>query len=399
MADVHARMIRWLEHQGLNREIEFLPTDRTINERKNNKRGLAAPELAVVMAYCKIRLYSDLLESDLPEDPYLGRDLESYFPAPLPERYREEIHEHRLRREIVATVVANQIVDRAGTTFAFRLGEETGAPASILARGYAVAREVYGMRDLWIAVEALDNRVSADTQLSMLIAGRALVERASRWLVRANPKAIDIEALVHRYAPGARMLWSAMPDVLDEGERQVFDDRAGSLIEAGVGDALARQVASMPWMLPVFDILEVAGATGRDPELVMRTYFRVGSRLKLNWLRERILELPRNNRWQALARAALRDDLQSLLRVLSQEVLEVGGADLGAEEAFAEWEQAHAPALDRCLEILADIQSSRTYDTTTLPVALREVRNLVRAISAAPASSDAIAAESVTFAG
>ena len=145
MIDVHARLIRHLEQvAGLDRAIEFLPTDEEIGERKVARQGLVAPELAVMMAYCKIHTYAELLESDLPEDAYLGHDLERYFPPPLPERYASQMREHRLRREIIATVVANQLVDRAGTTFAFRMGEETGASASLLARGYAVVETAQG---------------------------------------------------------------------------------------------------------------------------------------------------------------------------------------------------------------------------------------------------------------
>jgi glutamate dehydrogenase len=400
MADVHTRMIRWLENvAALNREIEFLPSDEAIGERKAAKAGLTSPELAVVMAYCKIHLYQTLLDSDLPEDPYLAHDLERYFPPPLPELYSDEMQDHRLRREIIATVVANQLVDRAGTTFAFRLGEETGAPASILARGYAVAREVYGMRQFWAAVEALDNRVHANTQLEMLIEGRRLVERAARWLVRANPTAIDIAALVERYEAGARMLWDAMPDVLGSEDRTTFDMRAQGLIAGGVPDELARRVAAMPSMLPVFDIVEVAATTGREPEVVMQTSFDLANRLWLGWLRDRILELPRNTRWQTLARAALRDDLGSLVRVLGQEALEAAGPRASSEEAVAAWEASHGTAVARCLGVLADIQSSRTYDTTTLPVALREVRNLVRAASGSSQQGDAVTAQDATFAG
>ncbi len=396
MADGDARMIRWLETvAGLNRELEFLPSDQVIADRKIGKQGLTAPELAVLMAYCKIHLYADLLDSDLPEDKYLSQDLERYFPPPLPELYSDRMRSHRLRREIIATVVANQLVDRAGTTFAFRLGEETGAPASILARGYAVAREVFGMRQYWAAIEALDNRVHAHTQLDMLIEGRRLVERSARWLVRANPSAIDIAALVARYEGAAQMLWDAVPDLLEGADRAAFDTRAHGLLAGGVPDELAHRVASMPSMLPVFDIVEVAAATARPHEVVMETSFRVGARLKLGWLRDRILELPRNTRWQTLARAALRDDLNSLVRVLTQEVLEAGGAnaaELTSGEAVAAWGEAHRTAVDRCLGMLADIQASRTYDTTTLPVALREIRNLVRGTSGINEPGGALAA-------
>jgi glutamate dehydrogenase len=388
MIDVHARLIRHLEQvASLNRELEFLPDDEIINERKVNHQGLVSPELAVVMAYCKIHLHARLLESDVTEDPFLAHDLESYFPPPLPDRFAPAMRSHRLRPEIIATVVANQLVDRAGTTFAFRMTEETGASVSFLARGYAVAREVFDMRSFWTAVEALDNEVEAGTQLRMLIEGRRLVERATRWLVRARSDGIDIAATIEHYEPGAQMLSRALPDVLGGEDRERYDEMATELIDASVPAELAGRVAGMAAALSVFDIVEVAGATGFEAEVVMSAYFRLGSGLELNWLRDRIFDLPRSNRWQALARAALRDDLYSLHRALTQEVLEAGGPGANTEQAIDRWRAQHGPALERCLNILSDIKASRNYDMTTLPVALREVRNLIRGNVAASTES------------
>ncbi len=379
MVDVHGRLIRQLEQvAGLNRELEFLPDEETIDERKVDHKGLVGPEIAAVMAYCKIHLYAELLDSDLPEDPYLGQDLERYFPPPLPERFAKRMREHRLRREIIATVVANQLVDRAGTTFAFRLGEETGAPASLLARGYAVSREIFAMRRFWSEVESLDNEVEAGTQLEMLIEGRRLVERATRWLVRANPREIEIEARIDRYRECVELLADALPEVLDGADQEAFVGRVGELEEVGAPAKLAVTIAAMPHLVSVFDIVEVARTTGRSVEAVMRTYFIIGGAFVLTWLRDRITELPRANRWQALSRAALRDDLYSLHRALTQEVLAAGGRGADAEAAIEAWRQHNQAAVARALGILDDIKASRQYDTTTLPVALREVRNLVR---------------------
>jgi glutamate dehydrogenase len=397
MLEVHERLIRQLEQVAtLNREIEFLPTEEVLAERKSAHGGLLAPELAVVMAYCKIHLYTDLLESDLPEDEYLASDLKCYFPPPLRERYSEQMRSHRLRREIVATMVANQLVDRAGTTFVFRLAEETGTTPSILARAYAVAREVFDMPAFWEAVEALDNHVDAHVQLDMLIEARRLVERATRWLARANPSAINIAGTVRYYKDGAKLLAGALPDVLDSGDRWRFATRVDELETASVPADLAARVAGMSALLAVFDIVEVAAATGRPPQSVMAIYFRLGSRLELNWLRDRILELPRANRWQALARAALRDDLFALHRSLAQEVIETDGAGSDPDDAIDAWSAHHGAAVERCLAMLADIKGSREYDTTTLPVALREVRNLIR--GAAPVEG-VPGAESFTMAG
>ena len=378
MIDVHARLIRQLEEvAGLDISLESLPGDEAIEQREAQERGLTAPELAIVMAYSKIYLYARLLESDLPEDDYLRHDLERYFPAPLPERYGEQMLGHRLRREIIATTVANQLVDRTGTTFAFRLGEETGATPALLARGYAVAREVFDMRAFWTAVEALDNQVDAHTQLAMLIEGRRLVERATRWLVRAHPSSIDIAEALERFQPGAKLLTAALPDVLAGTERESYDARRSQLDAEGVPAELATRVAAMPSLLPTFDIVEVADGTGRDQQAVMATYFALASRLELTWLRDRILELPRANRWQALTRAALRDDLFTVQRALTREVLEASEGS-SSDAALEEWARHNEAALARYLGTLADIRATRSYDTTTLPVALREVRSLVR---------------------
>jgi glutamate dehydrogenase len=382
MIDVHARLIRHLEQNaGLNRKLEFLPSDEMIDERKAAHQGLVAPELSVIMAYQKIHLYRQLLDSDLPEDGFLAHDLERYFPSPLPERYGEQMRRHRLKREIIATVVANQLVDRAGTTFAFRLGEETGALPAVLARAYAAAREVLDMRSYWGAIERLDNRVSAETQLEMLIEGRRLVERSTRWLVRANPYQVSIAQTIRRFQPGAELLASALPDALEGADRESFDERVGELEQWGVPAGLARRAAGMQAMLALFDIVEVAAATERDPEDILKVYFRLGSRLELNWLRERVIELPRANRWQALARSVMRDDLFNLYRELTRKVLDTAGDETDASAAIEAWSERNAEGLERVLGMLAEIRASRMYDYTTLPVALREIRGLLRGAS------------------
>jgi glutamate dehydrogenase len=393
MRDVHARLLRWLEsHAGLDREIEVLPTEEALADRRADRRGLVSPELAVVMAYVKIALYEELLESDFPDDPYLLGDLERYFPAPLgtgsasadrapagtegAERYMREIREHRLRRELVATIVANQLVDRGGTTFAFRLGEEMGATAPQLARAFAVAREVFEMRDFWDAIEDLDNRIEAGTQMSMLLEGRRLVERATRWLCRARARTeIDVTQTAHHFEAGVRELYNAVPDLLTTADHQAYDSRLEELTEAGVPAELARRVAAMPALLSVFDIVEDAAACGADQYMATCVYFGIGERLSLDWLRDRVLELPRSDRWQALARSALRDDLYELHRMLTREIIQAADGRDGVA-AMEAWLERNAESVARARSVLADVRASDHYDTTTLPVVVRELKNL-----------------------
>jgi glutamate dehydrogenase len=196
--------------------------------------------------------------------------------------------------------------------------------------------------------------------------------------VRANPYQVSIAPTIRRFEAGAKMLAASLPEALEGADRDAFDRRAAELGSAGVPAELARRTAGMPSMLALFDIVEVASASDHDQEKVLRVYFRLGSRLELNWLRDRIIELPRSNRWQALARAALRDDLYNLYRELTRKVLDAGEAEDDSEAAIDVWSERNAPALERSLGMVADIRASRTYDMTTLPVALRELRGVLR---------------------
>ena len=191
MVEVHERYVRSLEQDGtLNRELEVLPTDEGFDERQAAGGGLTAPEFATLLSHTKIALGQELLASDLPEDPYLSSELERYFPARLGEEFGAQLQRHPLRREIIASRVVNDLVNRAGTTFAFRLGDETGAGADDIARAYAVAREVFGLRGLWAEIEALDGLVPAETQTGMLLQG-AHPARASDAVASAQPPQAD----------------------------------------------------------------------------------------------------------------------------------------------------------------------------------------------------------------
>jgi glutamate dehydrogenase len=367
---VHDRGMRDLETAGrLDRALEALPDAETIAERRTAGVGLTQPELAVLLAYSKITLYASLLESDLPEDPALDGELDLYFPSPLPERFGDVMRRHRLRREIVATRVTNDLIDRAGTTFVFRLRDDTGASPADIARASIVAREVFGVRSLWEEIEALDGVVGAEVQVEMLLSSRRSVERATRWLLRSRPRPLDIAAEIARYGEGTLAVAGALPDILVESEQDAWRERVGKLTEAGVPAAVAERVATQGALFSALDIVEIAAATERPVDEVAALHFQLGGSLSLHWLRDRIALLPRTNRWQAMARAALRDDLFALHAELTTAVLRFGGLDA--------WLEANRHAADRAAEILGEIRSGGTFDLTTLPVALREVRNLI----------------------
>jgi glutamate dehydrogenase len=389
MVDIHARYIAALEHAGsLNRELEFLPSDEALAERRSEGIGLTAPEFAILLSYSKITLYKGLLSSDLPEDQYLSDELERYFPTPLRYRFREQMREHRLRREITATSVVNDLVNKGGPCFAFRLGEETGAASADIARAYTAACEVFDMRSLWEEIEALDNRVEAQIQTRMLLEWRKLVERATRWFLRSRRPPLDISATVSYFSEGASELTRRLPEFMLDGDREAVERTTEQLTEAGVPPELARRVAILGAMFSELDIVDIATATDEPVEEVASVYFTLGERLRLHWLRVHVEALPRENRWQALARAALRDDLYGQQAELTAEILHNTPSELPAHERINAWVDVNRAQVERALQVLADIGASGAFGLATLSVALREIRNLITSSSAQPTEAE-----------
>ena len=396
MAEVHERYIRNLEQTGvLSRELEFLPSDDVLAERRAAAGGLTAPEFAILLSHTKIALSAELLASDLPDDSALAKELESYFPTQLRKRFREQLHRHPLRREIIVTRVVNDLVNRAGTTFAFRLRDETGAGAPDLARAYTAAREIFELRGLWAEIQALDGMIASETQVAMLLKSRILLERGTRWLLRHRRRPLDIPAAVARFAPGATTLADAVPDLLGPAEREAARVYRASLVGAGVPAVLAERVAHLEALVPSFDIVEIAESEQLDVISVADVYFSLGAKLELQWLRDRIVALSRETRWEAMARAALRDDVYGEQAALTAEVLNAGVRESAARERVETWLAENARSVERTLQLLADIRTGGTLDLARLSVAVREIRNLIHSSgSPEPAPQQAPAAAS-----
>ena len=377
MLEVHSRLIRRLERDGeLDREIEFLPGAEEIVERLAAEGRLFRPELAVLVAYVKIGLFQRLLAATLPDEPFVVNELRAYFPSALRERYAGRIPAHRLAREIVGTAVANEMVNRCGITFAFRLGEETGADDADIARAYLVAREVYGMRGTWEAIEALDNVVGADVQVTMLLETRKLVERGARWLLRNRPRPLDVERDIGHFADGTAVLRRGLRDLVAGASRTAIDSATGRLVERGVPEALALEVASGNDLLSALDVVEVASSAAIPVEAAAAVYFALGERLDLHWLRDRIAALPRDNRWQALSRAALRDDLFAQSSALALDALRLEMGEASPAERVEAWLEQNRIPVARCRQILGDLASAGQTDFTMLSVAMGEIRAL-----------------------
>jgi glutamate dehydrogenase len=379
MRDVHARYLDALEHSGrLDRAREQLPSTAELMARAEIGGGLQLPEFALLLAHSKIELCDELVGSDVPEDPFLGRELERYFPDVLRDRYPRQIQEHPLRREIIATRVANGIVDRAGMTFVSRLTEETGLPAPDVARAHTAARDIFGLSALWAGLEALDDVVTTRTQISLFLELRRLAERATRWLLRNREQPLDVAETIAFFEPGVRELTPLIPELISVDRRSALDRTVHGHVDAGVPEELARAVRTSPELVAALDITSVARATERPVRDVAVVHFALEEHLRLGWLRSRILDLPRDERWPALARAALREDLHVVHSAITAEVVRTGWPGSDGQEQVRDWIATTDAAARRCLRLLDEIAAAGRSDLATVSVALREIRTLVR---------------------
>ncbi len=382
---VHARYLRKLiRDKRVSPEQDMVPGEREIAERRAAGGGLTNPELALLLAHTKIAAGEDVLASSLPDDPYLRRVLDAYFPAPLRARFADRMMTHRLRREIITTSVVNEMIDTSGTTFLFRLIEETGASVPDLTRAWLVAREVFDMSAFWHQVEALDgSQVGTGAQITLLLEGRKLTERAARWLLHNRRPPFDIEATVGFFADGVRTVRSAMPKVLAGRDLAGFEERRDSYLDLGVPLEAAERVAAMVPAYSAFDIVQVAASAQRGIEETAEVYFDLADRLQITRLRDRITALPREDRWSTMARAALRDDLYAAHASLAADVLGASGPDGSStpEERLVAWAARNESAVAMATQTLGEIWESERFTFTTLSVALRAIRTLVAASS------------------
>ncbi len=377
---VHARYIRRLvRDKRLDPEQDVLPGEREIAERRSAGVGLTTPEFALLLAQTKISAAEEVLASGLPDDPYLRRVLDAYFPAELRSALAGQMESHPLRREIITTSVVNEMIDTSGTTFLFRLNEETGASVPDMTRATLVATDVFDMPAFWRQVEQIEGQVSLAAQITLLLEGRKLTERAARWLLHFRRPPFDLEATVGFFADGVRTVRAGLPKLLTGRDLSGFEERRDSYLALGVSADLAEQVASMVPTYSAFDIVQVAASVGRPIEETAEVYFDLADQLQITRLRDRITALPREDRWSAMARAALRDDLYAAHASLTRDVLGVSGSGPARtpDERLAAWASSNEAAVAMATQLLGEIWESERFTFTTLSVALRAIRTLV----------------------
>ena len=374
--DEHTRFIHALERAGLlDRELEHLPDDDTLASRTH----LTRPELAVLLAYAKIAANHALLQhAPLLDAPFMTPVLLGYFPRPLARDFGRYISRHRLRREITATVLANQIINRMGVSFFHRLGESLGVGYDEIARAYLAARDIFELEHWWRQVDALDNRIDADRQIRLQLALADLQEQATLWLLRNLPRPLDVPLAIERLKPQVARFWDNMTELLPAGARERLAARELAATADGVPAELARRVAAGGLLFSALDMAWICRQTESELFLVAGVYFLAAERLELDWLRTTIDAFPTADPWQERFRAGLEDEIYLQLRWLGAEVVTASGLPR-AEERVEAWLERYAAQVARIRQTLAELKSMPKLELAMLAVAVQQLKQLVQA--------------------
>lgn len=369
--------VRTLEQQGLlDRALEYLPTDKEFEERKSKGQGLTRPELSILLSYSKIVLYKQLLDSDVPEDPYLSKELQLYFPTPLRERMAGAMEQHRLRREIIATQVTNSIVNRMGSTFILRTSEDTGESPAQIAKAFTIAREVVRARDWWAEIDRA-TQVPENVAMDVTLGIWNLLRNLTRWLLQLPGNKLEIAAEVSRFALGFEQLIAGLDQVLPQSYRDAYAGEEQRLLSAGYSADMAARISKLPALSSSFDMIDLAQAEKVPVVDAARVYFDVGDALHLRWIQEQIETLPVSGRWHANARGVLRDELFAQRRALSAQLLKRPVPANGSR--VQAWLAEASGPLGNTLSMLNEISSQKTLDYPTISVAVRRLAMLVTA--------------------
>jgi glutamate dehydrogenase len=375
--DVHARQIEELVSTGrLDREVEFLPDPESLRERGGAGEGLTSPELSVLLAYAKLSLKHDLLESDVPDSEMYEPKLRAYFPSGVPAEAQAVVGSHALRRQIVATLLTNEIVDLGGTTFAFRMSEESGVCASDVARAFSAAVEIFGLsRALGSTGRHEMPAAAADRVLAQV---RRLLDRSCRWLVANRPQPLAMRSEIARYAPKVKELTELLPIWLRGDDVASFSALRDSIARLGAPESLAERAARLVYEFCLLDIIDVAELVERPCTQVGELYFRIGSELGVDRVLNLANLLPIEGQWQVKARLALREELYAALRSLTLDVMADSDPGESPEEHIADWRARNSTRVNRAQDALAGVFASQVGDLAAISVATRWVRSMAR---------------------
>lgn len=372
-----SRLMRAMERQGLlNRDIEYLPSEEELLERRTKKQGFTRPELAVILAYSKLALYQEVLDSSLPDDAYFEKDLIDYFPIAMQKKYAPEIGAHQLRREIIATVLTNNMINRVGSAFFYAMAEDNGVHTCDVARAFTIARDAFDLQPLWRDIEELTGSVKAWVQAEMFVEINQFVERITSWFLRNYPQPIDLSAAMNAYEKGVKEFMAFSEKMASEAVLRTTNAKRDYFVQLGAPKVLASRVANLEILASATDVVRVSLNSNLPVRTVGEIYFAMGAQLRLGWLRMAADKMVIDSHWDRIALNSIGNDLFDEQRRLTLDVIECMGKKEDAAAAVEKWLGKNQKAVIRLLDFMDDLEATEILDCSMLVVALRNVEAL-----------------------
>lgn len=375
----HAKFIRELEREGLlNRELEFLPSDDQILERKAHNKGLTSPEIATLVAYSKIILKQEILNSDLTNDPELLFALKSAFPKQLIDKYYSQLQNHRLKKEIIATQLSNEIVNSMGFTYIKRLFDETGANTADIVKAHMIAENIFDKNLIMFEIVKYNGKVDAELLNKILFDYIRLIRRTARWLLRNHRTSLDIKKHISYYKPLVHKLWNIYPDIISGDEQEAIEQRKEKYIKAGIDAGFASKLSYIKLLYSSMDILYISCNNNLDINKVATLYYLLSNRLELSWFREHISLHPVDDNWDALARAASRDDVDLYQREITLVIISSTMLPDDLNDKLDKWQEVCKSLITRWQQMVLELKATKSKEFTIFSVALRELLDLAQ---------------------
>lgn len=376
----YRRFMSTLENQNrLSRKLEFLPADDILLERQSHSIGLTRPELAILISYAKAVLKEDLAAENIADDEYIAKSIEGAFPTRIASEYTGPLYQHRLKREIVATQIANDMVNNMGISFAQRLMESTGATIGEVAKAYVAARDVYQMEKFIVDLQSLDYKIPAKIQYELMINMMRRVRRATRWFLRNRRSNINPAVEVEFFAPAVSMISERLPILLLGGQLEELQGQYQRLQEDGVPQELIIRATSASYLFSGLSVAEASRRSNHDMDEVAELYFALSEVLSLPWFANQIAHLKVETFWQAMARETYMDDLESQLRSLTISLIKFSTGKSSLSKLIETWNQQQSLLIHRWKLMVNELQAASGTDFAVFSVALRELLDLAQA--------------------
>jgi len=368
------RLMEAMESQGLlNRKLEDLPDGTVLTEREETGVGFTRPELSVLIAYSKIALFDDLIETDVPDDPYLESQLFRYFPPLMAKKYRTEIVNHKLRREIITTLLANSVINRGGPTFVYRLIEETGHSAHDIARAFILARDSLGFTELNDMIDALDNKITGATQTRLYVELQRVLRRATVWFLLNVDFNEGLAKLVDHYRKGLTDLSEKFNKALPDSGRTNVNARFENYRENGVPKDVATRFSQLRHMQRGPDIVQVSSKTNQPVDVVARTFFDIADGLGIDRLFAQSAQIVAGEYYDRLAVNRTLDGIVQTHRAIALEIMSSKGQ---AAKNWNAWASSNKNAVERVQSSMEELMKGREFNLAKLAVAASQLNDL-----------------------